>query len=387
MQRRKFWIVGIVGLLLLCVVGVTAVYIQFSKQVNFAGMGSGGGAANISVPPGFSVNVFAEGLSNPRFLNFGPDGQLYVADRKNGRIAILPDANNDGVADEIRTFAADLNDPHSLVFHEGAWYVGLPTGVVRLQDKDNDGVADTTTTLIDDYPTRGHSTRTVEFLPDGRMVVSVGSSCNVCEEDDPRRAAVIVYDGGEATGEQIFASGLRNAVGLAIHPETGELWASNNGRDLMGDDLPPETIYMVAEGANYGWPVCHNGDIVDPDMGFEGACDGIAAPLIEIQAHSAPLGIAFYTGDTFPTEYQNDLFVALHGSWNRSEPTGYKIVRIPLDGSVPTGSVEDFATGWLDGENGEVYGRPAGLAVSPQGDLYMSDDKSGRIYRISYMGE
>ncbi len=387
MKGRKFWIVGIIVLLLLCVVGLTAVYIQFSNQVNFAGMGGDGDVTNISLPPGFQANVFAEELSNPRFLNFGPDGHLYVADRKNGRIAKLPDTNGDGVADEIQTFAADLNDPHSLVFHEGAWYVGVPTGVVRLEDNDGDGVADTTTTLIDDYPTRGHSTRTVDFLPDGRMVVSVGSSCNVCEEDDPRRAAIVVYDGTEATGEQIFASGLRNAVGLAIHPETGELWASNNGRDLMGDDLPPETIYIVDEGVDYGWPLCHNGDIVDPGMGFEGVCDGVMPPLVEMQAHSAPLGIVFYTGDAFPTEYEHDLFVAFHGSWNRSVPTGYKIVRIPLDGSTPSGPAEDFATGWLDGESEEVYGRPAGLAVSPQGDLYMSDDKSGRIYRISYTGE
>ncbi len=385
-RSRKFWIGLFAALLGICVLAAAMVYLQFRNQINLAGAIGSGSAAQVSLPPGFSMNVFAEGLNNPRFLNFGPDGVLYVADRGNGRIVQLPDANKDGRADEIRTFADNLNSPHSLVYHENAWYVGVPSGVVRLNDSDGDGATESTTVLIDDYPTRGHSTRTVIFLPDGRLAVSVGSSCNVCDEEDERRASVLVYDGPEAAGEQIFAAGLRNAVGLAIHPQTGELWASNNGRDLMGDDLPPENIYIVEEGANYGWPVCHSGRLVDPDMGYEGACDGVTQPLVEMQAHSAPLGIAFYSGDTFPEEYHNDLFIALHGSWNRSEPTGYKIVRLPLDGSTPGGPVEDFATGWLDASSGAASGRPAGLAVSPDGDLYLSDDKAGLIYRITYSG-
>ncbi|MCB8968673.1 MAG: sorbosone dehydrogenase family protein [Ardenticatenaceae bacterium] len=338
------------------------------------------------MPPGFQVTIFAEGLSGPRFIAFGPDGNLYVADRGNGRIAILPDANQDGQADTIQTFAADLGSPHSLVFHEGAWYVGVPSGIIRLEDSDGDGTADSRTTLIDDYPSGGHNTRTVLFLPDGRMVVSVGSSCNICVEDDPRRAAVLVYDNAHADNEQIFATGLRNAVGLALHPQTGELWATNNGRDLLGDDLPPETIYVVREGENYGWPFCHSGDIIDPDMGNQSSCDGVTAPVVEMQAHSAPLGLAFYTGDQFPAEYEGDLFVAFHGSWNRSVPTGYKVVRIPLNGSEPAGPAEDFATGWLDLDANVVNGRPVGLAVGPDGALYVSDDKGGIIYRISYTG-
>ncbi|MCB8923727.1 MAG: sorbosone dehydrogenase family protein [Ardenticatenaceae bacterium] len=338
------------------------------------------------MPPGFEANVFASGLSGPRFIAFGPDGALYVADRGNGRIATLPDTNQDGVADAIHTFADGLTQPHSLTYHEGAWYVGVPTGVIRLVDENGDGTADSRETLIDDYPTNGHSTRTVLFLTDGRMVVSVGSSCNVCEEDDPRRAAVLVYDDGNATNEQIFASGLRNAVGLALHPQTGELWATNNGRDMLGDNTPPETVYIVREGEAYGWPVCHSGDIIDPDLGHAGDCDGVTAPIVEMQAHSAPLGLAFYTGTQFPAEYQGDLFVAFHGSWNRREPTGYKVVRIPLNGSTPTGAVEDFATGWLSLEENVVYGRPVGLAVGPDGALYVSDDKGGYIYRISYRG-
>jgi glucose/arabinose dehydrogenase len=216
------------------------------------------------------------------------------------------------------------------------------------------------------------------------MVVSVGSSCNVCEEGDPRRAAVVVYDDASGAGERVFAGGLRNAVGLALHPETGELWATNNGRDLMGDDLPPDTVHILREGGYFGWPFCHAGRIEDPDMGFPGACEGVPAPLVEIQAHSAPLGLAFYTGQAFPAAFRGDLFIALHGSWNRTEPTGYKVARLRLDGSTPAGGLEDFVWGWLDEATGEVTGRPVGLAVGPDGALYISDDFNGRIFRVTF---
>ena len=385
MRVRRILVRSLVTLVILVAIGGVVLYFFLGRYVNLAGLWGEGRSAEVITPPGFATNVFAEGLNGPRFIAFGPDGVLYVADRGNGRIVALPDANQDGVADEARVFADNLDNPHSLVFHEDAWYVGVPAGVIRLIDRDGDGVADQRDTLIDDYPTTGaHSTRTVAFLPDGRMVVSIGSSCNVCQEEDKRRAAIVVYDGPAATGETIFASGLRNAVGLTIQPQTGQLWATNNGRDLLGDDLPPETVYQVEEGANYGWPVCINGDLVDPDEGSAGSCEGIGRPVVEMQAHSAPLGLVFYTGTAFPAAYQDDLFIALHGSWNRSELTGYKIVRLPFDNGQPADTVEDFATGWLDAAGSEVRGRPVGLAVGPDGVLYVSDDKGGLIYRIYY---
>jgi len=387
MNKRQ---ILLIVLLLVLIVAGGWLFSGFFRQVNPAGFLGAGGVADVNVPEGFAVGIFAEGLNGPRLIAFGPDGTLYVADRGAGRIVALPDLDGDGMADEVGAeysgvFAEGLSAPHSLVFHEGSWYVGVPSGVVRLTDTDGDGKADESVTLIDNYPTGGHSTRTVLFLPDGRMVVSVGSSCNVCEETDPRRAGIVVYEDAAGTGESQFAVGLRNAVGLALHPITGELWATNNGRDLMGDDLPPETVYIVREGADYGWPRCQSGDIEDPDFGFAGSCEGIEQAVAKWQAHTAPLGLAFYTGTNFPEEYRGDLFIALHGSWNHSTGVGYSVIRVPLEGSIATGPVEDFAWGWLAG--GAVSGRPVGLAVGPDGALYVSDDKGGIIYRIWWTGK
>ena len=352
-------------------------------RINFAGSIGAGGQADVRVPPGFTVDVFAEGLDGPRFIAFGPDGVLHVAERGAGRVVALPDADDDGRADAIRPLAADLDRPHSLAYHAGAWYVGVPSGVVRLADADGDGTAEARTTIIDDLPADGvHTTRTVAFLPDGRMLVAVGSSCNVCIEADPRRAAILVYDDATGANERLLATGLRNAVGLAVEPDSGALWATDNGRDLMGDDVPPEALYLVTEGDHFGWPACHAGTIPDPEFGGPGACDGVAQPALTWQAHSAPLGLAFYGGAAFPDAYRGDLFIALHGSWNRPQPVGYEVLRVPFDGGMPSGPAEVFATGWLS--DGRVDGRPVGLAVGPDGALYVSDDRGGFVYRIAY---
>lgn len=383
-MRRTYIIIAVVLVGLLIAGGLLARII--GSQFNPATL-QGSGPTLPDLPEGFVANVYASGLDAPRFMTFGPDGTLFVAERGANRIVTIGDANGDGVGDEPVVFASDLNRPHSIVYHDGSWYVGVPTGVVRLQDRDGDGAAESRETVVDDLPGGGaHSTRTVEFLPDGRMVVSVGSSCNVCEEDDPRRAAVVIYDNAQGENPRVFASGLRNAVGLEVQPGTGELWATNNGRDLMGDDVPPETIYIVEDGSDYGWPSCHSGTIPDPEFGDESACNGVQQPLVTMQAHTAPLGLHFYEGDAFPEPYRDDLFVALHGSWNRSTPVGYSVVRVPMDGNRPAGPAEPFATGWLDLETETSSGRPVDVATGPDGALYVSDDGAGFIYRISYEG-
>jgi len=340
---------------------------------------------SIQLPPGFAISLYADGLDGPRMMALGPDGQVYVAERGRGRILRLPDADQDGRADQIEVLVEGMDAPSSLAFYQdGSLYVGETTRVVRfpaLDDQDSFGELQL---VIGNLPGGGHNTRTVLFSPDyADLFVSIGSSCNICEEDDPRRAAIMRYN-PDGSGEKVYADGLRNAVGITFRPGTEELWATNNGRDFLGDDLPPETVYLIEDGKHFGWPYCHSGRIVDPDLGSPSSCQGIEAPMVEMQAHSAPLGLEFYSGAAFPAEYQGDLFVALHGSWNRSQPVGYKIVRIPIEGDT-IGAVEDFAAGWL--ENGGSWGRPVDVLTAADGSLLVSDDAGGRIFRIYYAGK
>ena len=389
-RRQKLRWRGIAALLIVAVIAVAAGFAWQHReyplallrgQVNFVGGSSH--ATPLHLPPGFTAEVYASEMSAPRFLTFGPDGVLYVAESAAGRVTALPMDRATGKAARHVTVASGLQHPTSLAFMGNILYVGETSRVTRMTIG-SDMSASGQQRIITDLPNSGiHITRTVLIGPDGMLYVSIGSSCNVCDESDPHRASVWQYHPDGSGGRQ-YAHGLRNAVGMAVNPVTHEIWVTNNGRDLMGDNTPPDTIYSLQQGANYGWPRCHAGNIIDPDMGEPGDCNGVAQPLAKIQAHSAPLGLAFYTASAFPARYHG-LFVAFHGSWNRSAPTGYKVVFIPLDSAGHVaGPPQDFATGWL--RDGSTSGRPVGLAVGPDGALYVSDDAAGLIYRISYSG-
>jgi glucose/arabinose dehydrogenase len=338
---------------------------------------------SLQLPDGFQVNVFAQNLAGVRFMTIGPDGDLYASLMSGGQIVRLPDRDGDGQADQAITVANGLRQPHGLAFRDGSLYVGETNRVSRLTDVNGDGVYEAVQPLADLPSGSGHSTRTIGFGPDGMLYVSVGSSCNVCVEQDERRAAILQM-GPDGSSPRVYARGLRNAVGFVFQPGTGDLWASNNGRDMLGDDEPRETVNLVHDGDNFGWPRCVNGSYLDPQLGQPGACDGIARPAVEMQAHSAPLGLDFYRGAVFPSDYQGDLFVAFHGSWNRSIPTGYKVVRIPFRDGRPDGEAQDFIVGWQGPS--EVWGRPVDVLTAPDGSLFISDDKKGWIYRVSYRG-
>jgi glucose/arabinose dehydrogenase len=341
----------------------------------------------IRLPPGFQISVYARGLEEPRMMALGPDGQVYVAERGAGRIVRLPDRDRDGLADGVEVAAQGLRNPNSLAFQpDGTLYVGEIDNVRRAPAPDGQGLYQDFEVVVDG-PAAGmvHRTRTVALNPDGsELYVAAGAPCNACLSDDERYAAVWRYN-PDGSGGVPFATGLRNAVGLALRPGTDELWATNNGRDFLGDDLPPDTVIRLEQGDDHGFPLCHAGRIVDPDEGAAGACDGVEIPEVELQAHSAPLGLAFYSGAAFPAEYRGDLFVALHGSWNRSQPVGYKVVRIPIVGDR-AGPVQDFAVGWLR-EDGSNWGRPMDVLAAADGSLLVSDDRQGFIYRIAYIGE
>jgi len=340
--------------------------------------------AAIRLPPGFTIGIFARDLAHARFLAIDPRGTLLVSVPRQGRVLALPDADGDGRADQAVPVAEGLDLPHGLAFLDGRLYVAETGRVVRF---DYDPVARRVqgppTVVVPDIPPRGgHWTRTIAFGPDRHLYVSVGSSCNVCKESDPRRAAIYRYQ-ADGSGGRPFATGLRNAVGIAFRPATDELWATVNGRDWLGDDQPSEYVTRVVDGGFYGWPACHwapSGLIPDPDHGGADRCRAVARPSLLYQAHTAPLGLAFYTGAQFPAAYRGSLFVALHGSWNRSVPVGYKVIRVRMDGPAPV--AEDFATGWLSGT--KYTGRPVDLAVAPDGALFVSDDSQGVVYRIAY---
>lgn len=319
-------------------------------------------------------------------MAIGPDGQLYVAERGAGRIIRLPDRDHDGLSDGTQVIAQGLDTPSSLAFfQDGSLYVSTATQVFRFSQPDANGVFQKSTVMIDGLPGhQDHFTRTLLFSPDwSSLFIQVGSSCNVCKESDPRRASIMRFN-PDGSGGEIYARGLRNAVGITFRPGTDELWATNNGTDNLGDDQPPDTIQIVQRGQDYGWPRCHAGVIIDPQFGSPNACDGIAKPLIGLQAHSAALGLTFYSGNQIPADYRGDLLVALHGSIYRSVPTGYKLVHIHFTNGKP-GQAQDFATGWLVQES-RAWGRPVDVLTSPDGSLFISDDSGGNILRVFYAG-
>jgi glucose/arabinose dehydrogenase len=372
------------------VVGVACailyVVVRYRFGVYFAGAVGAPEAVTLNLPPGFRADVYARGLNTPRFMAVRDDGVVFVAEMGAGRVLALRAAGAEPVV-----VADGLEAPSSVALDaQGRLIVGEVTQITRLT-LGADLRATAREALVTGLPTRAsgqHFTRTPILGADGRLYVATGSSCNVCDEGDPRRAAIWVYDADGGNG-RLYARGLRNAVGLTVAPEAfvprvdpSGLWAAVMGRDLLGDDAPPETVYAIADGLDGGWPRCHAAEIVDPDFGRPGACDGVAVPVLKLQAHSAPLALLFYTGTLFPEDYRGDLFIAFHGSWNRSVPTGYKVVRVPMNGAQPAGPPEDFAAGWLQGDS--APGRPAGLAQLPDGSLLVSDDKAGVIYRISY---
>lgn len=337
----------------------------------------------LQMPPGYSISVVAAGLAKPRFMVFDDASNLLVAAADNGAVVRFP--FSDGQLGQREVLLSDLQRPSSVALFTtdaGQYlYVGEVHQVTRYA-YDPAGPAGDPEVVIPDLPTEGaHWTRTVAFGPDGMLYLSVGSSCNICLETEPIRAAVsrAAPDGGDL---EIIATGLRNAVGLAFQPGTDDLWATVNERDLQGNEIPPDLITIVQEGANYGWPSCLPPDATPQEPGAD--CSGVTPPTLGIQAHSAPLGLTFYEGEGVPAEFSGDLIVAQHGSWNRQPPAAPKLLLIDFEDGEPI-SARDFATGWQTA-SGARWGRPAGVVVAPDGSLIVSDDSNGMLYRISAEG-
>lgn len=334
-----------------------------------------------NLPNNFIMGIYAQNLNKPRDLQFSLAGTLLVSNMGAGQVLAFPDRDEDGVADENKVIIQNLNNPHGLAFYQGGLFVADEDKVNRYK-WDEPSLTATFDKKILDLPAGGnHFTRSIIFDSRGKMFVSIGSTCNICVENNSWYASIIVSD-SEGNNPQIFASGLRNAVFITKRPNTDQVWVTEMGRDLLGDNLPPEEINILNEG-NYGWPYCYGDKVRDNTFqpNTNRSCANTIAPVGTMIAHSAPLGLTFINTDAFPKEWQGDLLVALHGSWNRSTPSGYKIIRMDVDGEKIVGQ-EDFITGFLQGSNS--IGRPVDLEFDNQGALYISDDKSGNIYKVIY---
>jgi glucose/arabinose dehydrogenase len=337
---------------------------------------------SIRLPPGFEIGVFSDRVPNARSLALSPTGTLFVGTRKAGRVYALRDTDGDGRADRHWVIARGLNMPNGVAFRSGDLYVAEVDRILRFRGIESRLEAPPPSEVIfDGYPKeRSHGWKFIRFGPDGHLYVPVGAPCNICAISDPF-AAITRLDVGSGQ-MRIIARGVRNTVGFDWHPETGDLWFTDNGRDWLGDDLPPDELnHATGTGLHFGYPFCHGGFLADPEFGDRRDCDEFTPPAMALGPHVAALGMRFYTGDQFPPAYRGQIFIAEHGSWNRSKRSGSRITLVTLEGNRAV-SYMPFATGWLQGQR--RWGRPVDIEILADGAMLVSDDHRGAIYRIFY---
>jgi glucose/arabinose dehydrogenase len=336
----------------------------------------------IKLPPGFAIEVLAR-VDNARGMALGDKGTLFVGSMRAGKVVAVRMAA--GAAPQTITIASDLKLPVGVAFRDGSLYVSAVDRILRFDDIENRLNDPPAPVVVSDrFPSETHhGWKFIAFGPDGKLYVPVGAPCNICAED-PDRYANIMRMNRDGSGLEVYARGVRNSVGFDWDPRTGDLWFTDNGRDMLGDDVPPDELnHATRPGQHFGFPYCHGGTIADPEYGKEHACAEFVAPERNLGAHVASLGMRFYTGTQFPAAYRDQIFIAEHGSWNRSSKVGYRISLVRLDNGKAV-AYEPFATGWLQGES--AWGRPDDVLVARDGSLLVSDDTAGAIYRISYRG-
>ena len=373
-------------LALLLVVVAAAVAVGCRYRGYLAGLLPSAAAAigDLTVPPGFRIGVYAAEVPNARQMALGPDGVVFVGSRSAGKVYAVVDIDGDQRADAVHVLAEGLDNPSGVAFRDGALYVAAVSRVLRFRDVARDLTRPPAAEVVSEaFPTDGHhGWKFIAFGPDGRLYVPVGAPCNVCTTSG-LHATITRLDlaGGRP---EVVARGVRNTVGFDFQPQTGELWFTDNGRDWLGDDRPPDELNRLTQaGQHFGFPHCHGQDIRDPEHNAGRDCAQFTPPARELGPHVAALGMRFYTGGMFPAPYRGGVFIAEHGSWNRTTPIGYRVTFVKVEGGRAT-SYEPFAEGWLKGSI--AAGRPADVLVMPDGALLVSDDKAGRIYRISYEG-
>jgi glucose/arabinose dehydrogenase len=362
---------------------VCLLFLTFTLFCSPASSNQGLPLDKIKLPPGFEISIYASNVPNARSMTLSPGGTLFVGTLRAGKVYAVPDRNKDNKADEVITIAQSLNMSNGVAFRDGALYVAEVNRVLRY-DNIEGKLKDSGTPVVvnDSFPRdRHHGWKFIAFGPDGMLYVPVGAPCNICEREDERYASIMRMK-PDGTGVEVFARGVRNTVGFDWHPQTKELWFTDNGRDWMGDDLPPDELnHAPQKGLHFGFPYCHGKNISDPEFGKKRKCEEFTSPAMNLGPHVAAIGMRFYTGTMFPREYRNQIFIAEHGSWNRSTPIGYRVMLVRLENNRVV-KYEVFAEGWLQGDR--AWGRPADVLVMPDGALLVSDDEAGVIYRISY---
>ncbi|MEM7034204.1 MAG: sorbosone dehydrogenase family protein [Chloroflexota bacterium] len=339
---------------------------------------------DITLPPGFHIDIYADDVPNARSMALSPNGTLFVGTRSEGSVYAVLDHDQDYQADEVITLWRGLNMPNGVAYQDEALYLAEVNRVWRFDDLEASLDEPPNPTLISDaFPSdRHHGWKFIRFGPDGKLYVPIGAPCNVCPTDD-NEYGTITRMNADGSALEIFAHGVRNSVGFDWHPETDELWFTDNGRDQLGDDIPPDELNHAPEqNMHFGFPYCHGGTVPDPQYGSQRPCDDFTPPAMPLGPHVASLGMRFYTGDMFPAEYKNQIIIAEHGSWNRSIPIGYRLMLVRVENNQAV-SYEPFAEGWLD-DDGTVWGRPVDVLILPDGSLLVSDDAKGLIYRIWY---
>ncbi|MBT1697818.1 sorbosone dehydrogenase family protein [Fulvivirgaceae bacterium PWU4] len=340
----------------------------------------------IKLPAGFKIDVYAE-VNNARSLAISPSGIIYVGNRDGDKVYAIKDTDGDFKADKKWTIASGLNMPNGVAFKDGDLYVAEMTRIIKfpgIESKLND--PGQPVVVNDQYPKQdGHGWKYIAFGPDGKLYVPVGAPCNICEPKEEIYASITRIN-ADGSGREIFARGIRNTVGFTWHPETHELWFTDNGRDMMGDEIPNCELNTAPKaGMHFGYPYCHEGAIKDPQFGSKRPCSDFTPPVQKMGPHVAPLGLKFYTGSMFPASYKNQLIVARHGSWNRSKKSGHDLSLVKIVNNKSEG-LEVFASGWLDDATQKVWGRPVDVLILPDGSMLVSDDQANVIYRITYQG-
>ena len=341
--------------------------------------------SKLKAPEGFTISFFAKDVDNARSLALGDNGTVFVGNRKGKNVYALVDADKDGVAEKKYTVASGLNTPNGVAFHNGSLYIAELSKIWKIDNIEATLDNPAKPVLVNDsLPTEEHhGWKYIAFGPDGKLYVPVGAPCNICDDNEKdKRFSSIMRMNADGSGLEVYAHGIRNTVGFTWEPQSQNLWFTDNGRDMLGDDIPPDELNIATKkDENFGYPYCHAGEIIDPEFGKGKKCEDFKAPAAKLTPHGAALGIKFNTGAMFPDKYKNQVFIAEHGSWNRSKPIGYRVMVATVEGGVVK-SYQPFIDGWLN--NGEAWGRPVDVLFLKDGSMLVSDDHANAVYRVSY---